>query len=172
MGKSSGPSLLLDILRAALWPSLFIALWTWLATLVRPLDRAIGIAIPPALAPVGLLLGVAGFALALTCALWFAIAGRGTPAPFDAPRAFVASGPYRFVRNPMYVGGGGAIAGAGLFLGSPAIVLLALGFLLLMHLLVVSYEEPHLRDRFGDGYRDYCARVGRWWPRRSARRPS
>jgi hypothetical protein len=37
--------------------------------------------------------------------------GKGTPAPFDPPRKLVIRGPYRFVRNPMYVDGGMILAG-------------------------------------------------------------
>src|SRR5262249_46455685 len=94
----------------------------------------------------------------------FTFRGRGTPAPFDAPRVFVASGPYRFVRNPMYLGAAGVIAGAGLFLGSPAILLLAVGFLLLAHGFVMLYEEPALRARFGESYTRYPRSARRWIP--------
>src|SRR4051812_10453821 len=54
----------------------------------------------------GILLVVVGAALALWCILTFALSGRGTPAPFDPPRRLVVAGPYRLVRNPMYVGAG------------------------------------------------------------------
>src|SRR5437016_14021430 len=60
----------------------------------------------------GMLVGAAGAALALSCIVAFAIVGKGTPAPFDPPRRLVVQGPYRFVRNPMYIGAGLAMAGA------------------------------------------------------------
>jgi hypothetical protein len=44
-----------------------------------------------------------GFALYLACLWLFATVGRGTPGPWDAPRRFVAVGPYRWVRNPIYL---------------------------------------------------------------------
>ena len=45
-----------------------------------------------------------GAAIYLACQWDFAIWGRGTPAPIDAPRKFVSRGLYRYVRNPMYLG--------------------------------------------------------------------
>jgi hypothetical protein len=45
----------------------------------------------------------AGAALYLWCAWNFAAVGRGTPGPWDAPRRVVADGPYRWVRNPIYL---------------------------------------------------------------------
>jgi len=91
--------------------------------------------------------------------------GRGTPAPFDPPRRLVIRGPYRFVRNPMYVGAGLALAGAALFYES--LPLLAYGgvFLLACHLFVLSYEEPTLKRTFGPDYEAYCHHVNRWRPR-------
>jgi protein-S-isoprenylcysteine O-methyltransferase Ste14 len=114
----------------------------------------------------GFVLACAGALLAGLCIATFAIKGRGTPAPFDAPREFVASDPYRYVRNPMYVGAAAVILGAGLWLASPAIVLLALAFLVIMHLFVVLYEEPALADRFGASYQRYRSSVHRWLVRR------
>jgi protein-S-isoprenylcysteine O-methyltransferase Ste14 len=54
------------------------------------------------------------------------------------------------------------ILGAGLAVSSPSIVLLALAFLLTMHLFVVLYEEPALTGKFGVSYQRYCSAVHRW----------
>jgi protein-S-isoprenylcysteine O-methyltransferase Ste14 len=64
---------------------------------------------------VGMVIGAAGAALALWCIFTFASIGKGTPAPFDPPRRLVVQGPYRFVRNPMYIGASLALAGSALF---------------------------------------------------------
>jgi protein-S-isoprenylcysteine O-methyltransferase Ste14 len=108
---------------------------------------------------------VAGAALGLATAGLFVFEGRGTPAPFDPPRKFVPRGPYRLVRNPMYVGGICLLLGFGFYLASAAITLLGLAAFLLIHTLVVATEEPSLRKRFGQEYEDYCRTVPRWIPR-------
>ena len=113
----------------------------------------------------GMVIGAAGAAVALWCILTFATIGRGTPAPFDPPRRLVIQGPYRFVRNPMYIGAGLALAGAALFYGSWPLLGYAGLFFLVTHLFVVWYEEPTLRQTFGPEYEAYCHEVRRWWPR-------
>jgi protein-S-isoprenylcysteine O-methyltransferase Ste14 len=113
----------------------------------------------------GMLAGAAGAAVAIWCVLTFALVGRGTPAPFDPPRHLVVRGPYRYVRNPMYLGAGAALAGASLFYESSALLAYATGFLVLTHLVVVLYEEPTLRQTFGEDYAAYSRHVRRWWPR-------
>jgi protein-S-isoprenylcysteine O-methyltransferase Ste14 len=112
----------------------------------------------------GLLIVALGLALALTCVLTFALLGRGTPAPFDPPRALVIAGPYRYVRNPMYIGAATALLGAALYYRSFALAGYALVFLLITHLFVLLYEEPHLRHVFGQPYQDYLRTVHRWVP--------
>ncbi|HEX4956148.1 MAG TPA: isoprenylcysteine carboxylmethyltransferase family protein [Thermoanaerobaculia bacterium] len=112
----------------------------------------------------GAVLAAAGTALAVWCILSFAVLGRGTPAPFDPPRRLVVRGPYRYLRNPMYLGAALALAGAALVYRSGALLAYAGGFLLLMHLFVLAYEEPTLRRTFGEDYEQYCRRVRRWWP--------
>jgi protein-S-isoprenylcysteine O-methyltransferase Ste14 len=109
--------------------------------------------------------GVAGGALALWCIVTFALVGRGTPAPFDPPRKLVAQGPYRYVRNPMYLGALFALCGAALFYRSIPLFGYAALFLLATHLFVVVYEEPTLACLFGSEYEKYRPRVGRWLPR-------
>jgi protein-S-isoprenylcysteine O-methyltransferase Ste14 len=123
---------------------------------------------PPALTGVVVILGLlviaAGFALALWCWGVFGWYGRGTPAPFDPPRQFVALGPYRYVRNPMYIGGVLMILGQAIIFGSVPLLVYAAAFWLAVHLVVVLYEEPTLKRSFGPAYTDYRASVGRWIP--------
>jgi protein-S-isoprenylcysteine O-methyltransferase Ste14 len=114
---------------------------------------------------IGLIVTAISAAVAVWCIVNFAIVGRGTPAPFDPPRRLVVRGPYRYVRNPMYLGAGLAVAGAALYYQTAALLAYAGAFLLLMHVLVVSYEEPTLRQTFGEDYQAYCLRVRRWSPR-------
>lgn len=114
---------------------------------------------------VGTLVGSVGAAVAVACILTFATLGRGTPAPFDPPRRLVVRGPYRFVRNPMYIGAALALGGAAIFYSSVSLLGYAALFLLVMHGFVVWHEEPTLRQSFGPAYEAYCNQVGRWWPR-------
>lgn len=113
----------------------------------------------------GMILGAAGGALALACILTFVFVGKGTPAPFDPPRRLVVRGPYRYLRNPMYLGAGLALAGAAGFYQSLPLLGYAAVFLVVMQLFVVLYEEPTLRQTFDVDYEAYCRRVGRWWPK-------
>lgn len=157
---------LLNALRTALYGSVFLFLWGWLALQTRPLDRALGGSLGAWARPVGGVTFILGAALALACAGLFAGRGRGTPAPFDPPREFVATGPYRWVRNPMYVGGLLALLGFGLWHRSPAMALFTGLVWAAAHLFVLSVEEPGLVRRFGESYEAYRRRVNRWLPRR------
>ncbi len=106
-----------------------------------------------------------GAALVAWCLGAFIVQGRGTPALFDSPRRLVAAGPYRYVRNPMYIGGALLLLGFGLVQRSPSIVLFVAVWCLLFHLFVVLYEEAALRAKFGPDYEEYCRRTPRWIPR-------
>jgi protein-S-isoprenylcysteine O-methyltransferase Ste14 len=129
---------------------------------------ATGVASPAAIGlsqAAGILVGAAGAAIAVSCIVTFVLVGKGTPAPFDPPRRLVVKGPYRFVRNPMYIGAGLAMLGAALFYQSFGLLGYIVMYFLLTHLLVAWYEEPTLRRTFGSDYEAYCASVRRWWPR-------
>jgi len=152
--------------RAITYSTLFIGLLLiYLPTRVLSWS---GIVRPAAIAApqiIGLIVGSVGALIALWCIFTFALIGRGTPAPFDPPRLLVIRGPYRFVRNPMYIGAGLSLAGAALFYESVPLLVYGVIFLLASHLFVLSYEEPTLRRIFGSEYEAYCHRVRRWWPR-------
>jgi protein-S-isoprenylcysteine O-methyltransferase Ste14 len=153
------------LFRAACYALLFVALvlvflparllsWTGVT-------RPEGFGLPQA---GGLLLTVLGALLAAWCVAAFAIRGRGTPAPFDPPRRLVTGGPYRFVRNPMYLGAGLALGGASLFYRSLVLLGYTALFFAITHVFILLYEEPALRRSFGDDYERYRKSVRRWLP--------
>jgi protein-S-isoprenylcysteine O-methyltransferase Ste14 len=87
---------------------------------------------------------------------------RTTIVPHDTPSTLVTSGPYRFTRNPMYVGltlqylG---VAGASLEIWPAILLPLMLAYI---NFVIIPVEEQNLRGVFGDAYAEYGARVGRW----------
>ena len=111
----------------------------------------------------------AGAALTLWCMLTLVFVGQGTPAPFDPLRQLVVSGPYRYSRNPMYIGAGIMVFGAALFYQSLALFSYGIALSLMAYLFVVGYEEPTLRNTFRHGYPDYYREVRRWVGRRQKR---
>jgi protein-S-isoprenylcysteine O-methyltransferase Ste14 len=85
-----------------------------------------------------------------------------------ANRGLKLSGPYRFVRNPMYVGVVAIVLGEALLLGAVALLWYAAVVWLAFHLFVLGYEEPTLGRSFGDEYKTYRENVPRWLPRLTA----
>jgi len=150
--------------RALFFAACFFTLWGWLALLAEGYDARLKARLPEWTTAPGVALMAIGAALALGCVALFVGVGRGTPAPFDAPRRFVAVGPYRYVRNPMYVGGFTLLLGWSLFRNSVSLLVFAGAFVLFFHLFVVAYEEPTLRQKFGAEYERYLASVPRWIP--------
>jgi protein-S-isoprenylcysteine O-methyltransferase Ste14 len=114
------------------------------------------------LGPPLIVLGAAGY---FWCAWNFAWRGLGTPAPIDPPRILVARGPYRFVRNPMYVSVLTVVVGEAVLFASLSILIAAAIGWLFFHTFVVLYEEPTLRSKFGSSYEGYCRQVPRWVPK-------
>lgn len=151
--------------RALVYAAAFAALWGWLVYEAHLRPPPFGLHLPAWVGPIGVALFPVGMALIVWCVGTFVVRGRGTPAPFDAPREFVATGPYRYVRNPMYIGGVTALTGYALCAVSSAALVVSAGFLVAAHLFAVLYEEPALEARFGDSYREYRRRTPRWIPR-------
>jgi protein-S-isoprenylcysteine O-methyltransferase Ste14 len=91
--------------------------------------------------------------------------GRGTPAPVDPPKELVATGFYRYVRNPMYVAVLAIIIGHFLWFGYWNLLIYAVVIFIAFHTFVTYYEEPTLRRKFGASYENYLKKVPRWIPR-------
>jgi protein-S-isoprenylcysteine O-methyltransferase Ste14 len=151
-----------------------LALRNLLFTAVMP--AAVGVYVPwlilgyggaqptPVVWPAVVLIGI-GVALYLWCLWLFATVGRGTPGPWDPTERVVATGPYRWVRNPMYLAVFLVVIGeALLFVSVPLLVYFGI-VALVVQLFVVGYEEPTLTQSFGDEYSAYRRRVPRWIPR-------
>jgi protein-S-isoprenylcysteine O-methyltransferase Ste14 len=128
------------------------------------LNAALGLPIVefPGSHVVGACLLLAGIALAAGCSRLFQRVGHGTPVPIEPPKALVVSGPYRVSRNPIYVADVVFLLGLFLYRGEVALLLYAAVFVLAVHFVIVSHEEPVLERRFGEDYRAYCRKVPRW----------
>jgi protein-S-isoprenylcysteine O-methyltransferase Ste14 len=144
---------------------IFLGLWAYIALSVRYFDRYLKAPLPAWGRFPGVILMVFGFLTGISSVLTFLIIGRGTPAPLDPPKQFVAVGPYQFVRNPMYFGGWVLLEGLALYQRSFAILLFAFLWVGVVHILLIRLEEPGLRKRFGQSYNDYCQKIPRWIPR-------
>ena len=106
-------------------------------------------------------LGVIGFALAIWGALTFRKAETNID-PREPSLVLVSSGPYRFTRNPMYVGLLFALPAIGLLLSVEWSVPMVAPLWAALHWGVVLREEAYLEAKFGQPYRDYLARTRRW----------
>ena len=117
--------------------------------------------LPAVLGVAGQLVIGIGFLVILSALLAFRRGGTA-PSPYRPTTALVASGPYRFSRNPIYLGFALVHLGIGLCLGNPWMVILLVPALLLMRYGVIDREERYLAMKFGEDYRRYCADVRRW----------
>jgi protein-S-isoprenylcysteine O-methyltransferase Ste14 len=114
----------------------------------------------------GALAIAAGALLLLTCVLEFTRRGRGTLSPVEPPRHLVASGPYRHVRNPMYLAVTAIVLGEVLLTGSRALLACWAAWFAAVNLFILGHEEPALSRQFGAEYQAYSTNVRRWLPRR------
>jgi protein-S-isoprenylcysteine O-methyltransferase Ste14 len=112
---------------------------------------------------------IAETALAIGGGLWLALSARGRfrksgqdPAPWQPTPELVFSGPYRFTRNPMYLGLTLVTIGIGAAFATLWTVPLALAALAAVHVLAVLPEERYLAAKFGDPYLSYKSRVRRY----------
>ena len=139
----------------------------WLVGYLRPLDVALGTELPAWVQIPGVVAIALGSVGVFACGALLSTRGIGTLSGDEwfMPQEFLATGPFRFVRNPMSLAGVFLIVGIALWRRSTLALGLAAAVCLLFHLVVVFVEEPGLEKRFGDSYKQYKSRVARWVPR-------
>lgn len=129
----------------------------WAALHLRRLDRVIGLGLPEWLKPAGVLLLFVGGVVVLLC-------GGMLSTPGIIPTRFVVLGPFRYVRNPMSLAGVTMMLGLALFCRSVSILLFSVILFLVLHGIVVLWEESFLEKRYGENYLQYKNSVNRWLP--------
>ena len=125
-----------------------------------------GAAYPLAARAIGLILIVAGGIVTVWTFVNFVTEGRGTPWPTDPPtsRKVMVGGPYRYVRNPLYVGFIFAIVGEALSLGRPVLFIYLAALIVFLVVFVHFWEERTMAKRYGAEFGAYCKQVSGWWP--------
>jgi len=118
----------------------------------------------PADLPAGWL-GAMVFVLALALVAWaiITITRAGSNVPTNLPTTtIVESGPYRFTRNPIYLGMFLGLIGLAIAFDNLWLLMMLAPFALVIRYGVVAREEAYLERKFGDVYRGYRSRVRRW----------
>ena len=110
---------------------------------------------------VGIVVLLAGITIIISARTFFTRTGQH-PAPWKPTPELILRGPFRFTRNPMYVGVTCVQIGLGVAIGNPWISLLAPVALLTVHFIAVLPEEEYLAEKFGASYHEYRARVRRY----------
>lgn len=126
--------------------------WLW--------PTALGLVIGFRVALAAGILAIAG-GLAVTGIRAFRRAGTNVP-PHKPATAIVTDGPFRYSRNPLYLGLALILAAAGVGLDSLWVLLMLAPMLVVIRYGVIAREERYLEAKFGDAYRRYKARVRRW----------
>src|SRR5918992_3180711 len=142
-----------------LGPGTFVGLIPYLVTrwrLHRPLRQH------APLRALGVVLLAGGLGVMIQATVRFVVEGLGTPAPVAAPDRLVVGGPYRYIRNPMYVAMLAAISGQALLLGRYRLLVYPAALWPGIAAFVRWYEEPTLLRRFGTQYAVYRRAVPAW----------
>ena len=110
-------------------------------------------------------LGAMMFVFALALVVWAIVTmtRAGSNVPTNRPTtAIVESGPYRFTRNPIYLGMFLGLIGLTIAFNNLWLLVTLVPFVIVIRYGVVAREEVYLERKFGDVYRSYRARVRRW----------
>ena len=110
---------------------------------------------------VGVLFAAAGVYLIAHAFLWHRHTGQD-PKPWKPSPKLILSGPYRFTRNPMYLGMTLIVMGVGLGMTDGWFVIGALCAALVVHFSAILPEEAYLARKFGAKYLRFKAQTRRW----------
>jgi protein-S-isoprenylcysteine O-methyltransferase Ste14 len=110
---------------------------------------------------VGIAVAVAGIATVASARILFLRTGQN-PAPWTPSPELIARGPYRFTRNPMYLGITTLLTGLGIAVNVMWISMFAFVGLAIVHFIAVVKEEAYLAVKFGESYAAYRAEVRRY----------
>jgi protein-S-isoprenylcysteine O-methyltransferase Ste14 len=128
------------------------------------LDWLMPLRFVPAAVPAGWL-GGAVLAIAVALFAWAiaTVTRAGSNVPTNKPTtSIVDTGPYRFTRNPIYLGMMLGLAGLAIAFDSFWLLLTLVPFAFVIRYGVVAREEAYLERKFGELYRRYRIRVRRW----------
>jgi protein-S-isoprenylcysteine O-methyltransferase Ste14 len=109
----------------------------------------------------GVVLSVIGAILAVYSLYLLSCYGGGTPVPTDPTIRLVIRGPYKYRRNPAYIGHVLFAAGFAITSARPLMIVYPIGLLAFLYFFVHYYEEPGLIKRFGNDYKEYMKKVPR-----------
>lgn len=130
----------------------------WLLSRVQPVS--IGLPLSWSMA-IGFVVFGCGAALTISAAK--TLHDRATPIlPMHGAQHLVTCGPYRYSRNPVYLGNTLAMLGIGFMLGNVWFLIAGVAAAVLTHLVTVRREEQHLLALFGADYEMYCRNTRRW----------
>lgn len=82
--------------------------------------------------------------------------------PHDSPSVLVEHGPFRFSRNPIYLGAVLGLLGLALVVGTLPYYAAPILMFAVLHMRFIPVEESNLAAAIGQPYLDYKARVRRW----------
>lgn len=157
MSQSQGILAMLE--KLSLPPALFAASVVSMAGLALVLPGPVWLSGPARV--LGLAIMLAGAALSITAARH--VMRQGTPVrPRQTPSCLVADGPFRWTRNPMYLGLSVGLAGFAVLLGTVMPVLVVPVFVILVERLHIRVEEAVLRERFPEAFAAYTQQTRRW----------
>jgi protein-S-isoprenylcysteine O-methyltransferase Ste14 len=116
----------------------------------------------------GILLAAAGFGLVAWATSAFGRFGHGTPLPLYPPKRLVTQGPYRHIRNPIYVGWFTAWGGVTLLTGNLTYAGMGAVLLVAGSAYAAHGERPALAGRFGPEFERWVRETPAFLPRRRA----
>jgi len=110
----------------------------------------------------GILLFLIGAFNYLYCHKYFFFQGNRTPLITEKSTQLLNTGLYQYSRNPIYIGHVILLLGIFFFLGDLLLLFYTLLIFFLLNLLIICYEEPHLKKSLGKEYENYLHQVPRW----------